>query len=80
MTFNSALLASLGAPDWHCHNLDALWDSITAGDLNEVNPPFRITITGADQMTLNCKALVDRFAALISEARAEDCPVEIACI
>lgn len=44
-------------------SLDALWDSITHGDM----PP-------------SCRALVDRFVALISEARAEGHPVEIVCL
>jgi RNAse (barnase) inhibitor barstar len=78
--FYNALLPSLGAPDWHGHNLDALWDSITGGDINAVNPPFRVKIAGVDQMPLNCKDLVDRFAALISEARAGGHAVEIVCI
>ena len=78
--FYNALLSSLGAPGWDGHNLDALWDSITGADINEVNPPFRVQIAGVDQMPLNCKALVDRFVALISDARAEGVLVEIVCL
>lgn len=59
--FYEALLPRLGAPDWDGHNLGALWDSITGGDLHSVNPPFRIQISGLDVMPSECKALVDRF-------------------
>ena len=78
--FYNALLSSLGAPGWHGHNLDALWDSITRGDINEVYSSFRVEIAGVDQMPLNCKALVDRFVDLISDARAEGVLVEIVCL
>jgi RNAse (barnase) inhibitor barstar len=77
--FYNALLPRLGAPDWHGHNLDALWDSITGGDIKLVNPPFRIQISGIDVMPADCKVLVDRFVALISEAGAQGVTVEIVC-
>ena len=75
--FYAALLPSLGAPDWHGRNLDGLRDSITGGDINAVNPPLTIRISGIDQMSLDCKALVYHFAAMVSEARAEGYVVEV---
>jgi RNAse (barnase) inhibitor barstar len=78
--FYQTLLSSLGSPNWHGHNLDALWDSITSGDIKQVNPPFSVRITGTDLMSPSCKALVDRFEALISAARAEGHNVEISCL
>jgi RNAse (barnase) inhibitor barstar len=77
--FYNALLLSLGAPDWHGHNLDALWDSITGGDINQVKLPFRIVIAGLDMIPPNCRALIDRFVAMISEAKAEGFAVEVVC-
>jgi RNAse (barnase) inhibitor barstar len=77
--FYKALLPHLGAPDWHGHNLDALWDSIIGGDINLVNPPFRIQINGIGVMPSDCKALVDRVVALISNAKAQGVTVEIVC-
>jgi RNAse (barnase) inhibitor barstar len=78
--FYHDLLRSLGAPNWHGHNLDALWDSITGGDINQVNPPFRVTISGIDVMSPNCKILVGRFAAMVSDARAKGYVIEIGCL
>ncbi len=77
--FYNALLTSLGAPDWHGHNLDALWDSITAGGINQANPPFRVRLTEVDLIAPHCKAVVDRFVALIEEAKAEGFAVELLC-
>jgi RNAse (barnase) inhibitor barstar len=77
--FYEALLPRLGAPDWHGHNLDALWDSITGGDINSVNPPFRIQINGIDEVTSECKLLVDRVVALMSEAKSQGVIVEVIC-
>jgi RNAse (barnase) inhibitor barstar len=47
--FYDAFLAAVGAPSWHGHNLDALWDSIVAGNINQIEPPYRVMITGVDQ-------------------------------
>ena len=38
--FYEALLAALGAPEWHGRNLDALEETLRAGDINAVNPPL----------------------------------------
>lgn len=77
--FYNALLLSLGAPDWHGHNFDALWDSMTGEGINRVNPPLLIRINGINQMAPECKALVDRFVVLLSEARTEGIAVEALC-
>jgi RNAse (barnase) inhibitor barstar len=77
--FYNTLLPLLGAPDWHGHNLDALWDSIVTGHINQVNPPFKVRITGVDVMSANCKKLVDRFVELVSEAKAEGIAVDVVC-
>ena len=77
--FYKALLPSLGAPDWHGHNLDALWDSILGNDINGIKPPFRIQIDGIDAMPSECRVLVDRFVALINAAKGQGVLVEIVC-
>ena len=77
--FYISLLAAIGAPRWHGHNLDALWDSLTGGDINQTNPPYRVRITGTAQMPKDCQALIIRFVALISDARAKGSAVEVVC-
>lgn len=49
--FYRILLPALKAPDWHGHNLDALWDGITGG-LKGIRPPFMIEVAG---MTVDFK-------------------------
>lgn len=44
--FLEVLLAAIGAPHWHGRNLDALWDSIVGGGVNEVEPPFVLEVRG----------------------------------
>jgi len=53
--FYVAYLKAVGAPEWHGHNLDALWDSLTSGDINQRNAPLRILITGLDEMGLDAR-------------------------
>jgi RNAse (barnase) inhibitor barstar len=74
--FYAAFLAGVGAPEWHGHNLDALWDSIVTGSINRIEPPYRVRITGVGKLPEECRQIVDKFAALIREARAEGAEVE----
>lgn len=71
------ILQALGSPSCHGRNLDALWDSITGGDLNEVNPPFRVTVHGALQLSPECETLLGKLEILFAEARTLGVAVEI---
>jgi RNAse (barnase) inhibitor barstar len=77
--FYAALLPALGAPEWHGRNLDALNDTIHAGDINEINPPFAIRIVGCDALSQDLRAYVYRFLELIADLRKEGIPVEATC-
>jgi len=74
--FYHALLTALGAPDWHGRNIDALWDSVVTGGINEVEPPFAITVRGWP--TNDSAGLVlQRFVQLIRDAEADGVAVTI---
>jgi RNAse (barnase) inhibitor barstar len=75
--FYAAYLTAVGAPDWHGRNLDALWDSLTGGDVNQHNPPFHIHISGLPEMGGEARRTVERFVALIGEAKAAGHAVEV---
>jgi len=45
--FYSALLPQLEAPDWHGRNLNALEESLRDGDINKVEPPFKVVVKDA---------------------------------
>jgi len=67
--FYSALLPRLGAPDWHGSNLDALWDSITGDDVNALEPPYVIVLTGRSLIPEPLRSCLSRFVAMIGDAR-----------
>jgi RNAse (barnase) inhibitor barstar len=75
--FYAAFLNAVEAPLWHGHNLDALWDSIIAGSINGIEPPYRLTITGVERSSEDCKHLIHCFVALVHEARENGTPVDI---
>jgi RNAse (barnase) inhibitor barstar len=74
--FYTSYFAAVGAPAWHGRNLDALWDSLTAGGINQRNLPFRIQVSGTTRMSPVARE-VTRFEALVREAEQEGHGVEI---
>jgi RNAse (barnase) inhibitor barstar len=75
--FYRAYLTAVGAPEWHGHNLDALWDSLTGGDINQRNPPLRIRIVGLERMGSEAKQTMQRFASLVKQANSEGHQIEL---
>jgi len=75
--FYDAYLAAVGAPASHGRNLDALWDSLTGGDISQRNPPFHIQINGTTGMGDDAREMLERFQALIAEAREAGHSVDI---
>ncbi|HUH01954.1 MAG TPA: barstar family protein [Kofleriaceae bacterium] len=67
--FYDALLPALGAPQWHGHNLDALLDSLTAGEINAVGPPFIVEIQGIGSLNDELRAFLERVADVFISAR-----------
>jgi len=57
--------------------LDALWDSLTTGGINQRNLPFRIQISGTMRMSPVAREVVRRFEALVREAEQEGHGVEV---
>ena len=67
--FYDALLPALGAPQWHGRNLDALLDSLTAGEINAVEPPFIVEIQGIGTLNDELTAFLERVADVFLSAR-----------
>ena len=76
--FYTALLSALGAPEWHGRKLDALADSIGGGDLNSINPPLSITITGSQRMGPEAQRASQRFVELCDDLAQEGVAVDAA--
>jgi RNAse (barnase) inhibitor barstar len=77
--FYDAFFAAVGAPSWHGRNFNALSDSITTGNINEVELPYFIHVFGLDKMPGDVKRLVEDFCGLIKEFRSEGYEVDIEC-
>ena len=69
--FYDALLPQLGAPAWHGRNLDALEDSIFVGDINAVEPPFHISISGTDTLSPAMRDFLARVRAVFTDNAGE---------
>ena len=68
--FFSALLPQLGAPNWHGYNLNALDDSLYGG-MNEVEPPFRVVVTGTADLKPALKAFLRQVTEVFADARRQ---------
>lgn len=71
------ILCCRSPPAWHGRNLDALWDSLTSGDINQRYPPFQNPNhwDGAD--VVRRREMVRRFEALVLDAEREGHGVRI---
>ena len=69
--FFNALLPALGAPDWHGRNYAALLDSISVGGINEVEPPYRIEISGARHMSADLLRFICELRADVERRERE---------
>ena len=65
--FYDALLPALGAPAWHGRNLDALNDSISSDEINEVALPFRLLLVGTDTVPSELRNYLKKFAELVAD-------------
>jgi RNAse (barnase) inhibitor barstar len=65
--FYNALLPQLGAPAWHGRNLDALEDSIFVGDINAIEAPFHISISGTDILSPAMREFLARVRAVLTD-------------
>ena len=77
--FYKAFFRVVGAPDWHGRNFNALRDSIITGQINKIELPFTIRVSGLDKMPPQYKKLVEDFCSLIKEIRAVGHEVDAIC-
>lgn len=72
-----AFFHTVGAPESHGRNFDALRDSIAGGSINQVEVPYRLVFKNYDKIGGEAKGMADDFIDLIHELAAEGCPVEV---
>jgi Barstar (barnase inhibitor) len=69
--FYKALLASIGAPEWHGISPDALVDSMIWGGINAVEPPYTIKISGAAKLPKDVRDEVELAKQVLADGRVD---------
>jgi RNAse (barnase) inhibitor barstar len=69
--FFDCFLPQVKAPDWHGRNMDAFRDSIVAGNINEVEPPFCVINTNSEELSDSAREVFNSVADVYSEANLE---------
>ena len=75
--FYDAFFKAVGSPSWHGRNFNALRDSIAGGQINNVELPYSVHVTGLSKAAPQAEDIVRDFRDLIRELRAEGHNVEI---
>jgi len=70
--FYAALLPALGAPEWHGHNLNALWDSMVTGDINTLEPPYEIVLINCEGLEEPLRSQILAFLDLVEQAHDDE--------
>lgn len=68
--FTSALKAAIGAPDWHGTTAAAFIDSMVAGGINALEPPYVVEIVNTARLTPEVMKFVRDVSCWVEETRA----------
>lgn len=69
--FYNALLAALGAPQWHGTSVNALLDSMIWGGVNAVKPPYTVRIRNTRVLTPDIKDTLNVLSHYINEGKRD---------
>jgi RNAse (barnase) inhibitor barstar len=69
--FYAALLTSVGAPEWHGRNANALVDSMIWGGINAVEPPYTIRIHNTNDLPKAVAGAIEQAQFALADARAD---------
>jgi hypothetical protein len=58
--YYDAILVALEAPHWHGRNANAMVDSVWGGNVNAIDPPYRIWVVGTVGLDLKIRQEIDR--------------------
>jgi RNAse (barnase) inhibitor barstar len=75
--FYDAIFTALGSPKWHGRNFNALRDSITGGQINDVEPPFELYLSGSKTVSGELKPVIRDFVDFIKNAKADGYEVDV---
>ena len=69
LDFVSALKAALGAPEWHGSNVAAFVDSMVAGGINALKPPYVIRVVNATKLAPEVMDLIRAVSSAVERTR-----------
>ena len=69
--FYDALLRTLGSPELHGRNINALVDSMIWGGINRISPPYTVRIHGISSVPKDVRDHIQLARKTILEARSE---------
>jgi RNAse (barnase) inhibitor barstar len=72
-----AFFQAVGAPSWHGRNFNALRDSISGGQINQVEIPYVIKIMNYESIGPYAKTVAQHFVEFIEELKKSGCPVDL---
>lgn len=75
--FMDGVLKGLDPPVWHGRNWNALRDSIIAGDINGVEPPYRLCLVGDRAPPEELRQWIRDLVDMVEEARGRGREIEI---
>ena len=75
LDFYNSLLPHLEAPNWHGTNVNALVDSMVFGNINGIEPPYKIWIVGAAGLATAARQEIDWMVEAINKAQGPAGPI-----
>jgi RNAse (barnase) inhibitor barstar len=76
LDFYDALLSALEAPEWHGWSINALIDSMVWGNINAVEPPYRIWVVATAKLPSEVKKELDDAILCINAAQGNEKDIE----
>ena len=76
LDFYNALLAAIGAPEWHGRSVAALIDSMVYGRINAVEAPYIVKIVGTAKIPTLVRDEITLVAQVFAEHQGTDSKVE----
>ena len=71
------LFEQLNSPSWHGRNLNALRDSVIVGDINGVEPPYKVLIRNENEIAEGLIELAEGVKEVFVDASRENEEIEI---
>ena len=71
LDFYHAIFAELGSPGWHGTNPNALTESMVWGEINKIEPPYKIEVVTTKGLPASTRVELDTIAKGIAMARED---------